>query len=123
MPRKYKRKTDRSGISETDMEKAKKDVHESKILAHQAAKNHGINVNTPRSRLEKNKSLTNLPVSSKYTVKQAFTIEQERELAEYAIKCANLHYGLTLMQLRRLFYEFAVKLDAKYPASWDLSSN
>lgn len=77
MPRKYKRKTDRASISETDMEKAKKDIHESEIPAHQAAKNHGINVNILRSRLKKSKSLTNLPVSSKYTVKQVFTIEKD----------------------------------------------
>uniref|UniRef100_A0A336M6K4 CSON010990 protein n=1 Tax=Culicoides sonorensis TaxID=179676 RepID=A0A336M6K4_CULSO len=63
--------------------------------------------------------MSNLQVSSKYTVKQVFTMQQERELVDYVIKCANFHYGLTLVQLRRLAYEFAVKLNAKYPVSWD----
>lgn len=45
--------------------------------------------------------------SSKYTVNQVFTMQQENELAKYLAKCANLSYGLSYRQVRILAYDYA----------------
>lgn len=31
-----------------------------------------------------------------------------------------MHYGLSLIQMRQLAYEFAKKLECRYPSSWDI---
>lgn len=35
------------------------------------------------------------------------------------MKCANLYYGLTIKDLKKLAYEFALKIGIKYPPQWN----
>lgn len=57
--------------------------------------------------------------ASKYAAKEIFNSDQEKELASYIEKCSNLHYGLTLVQTRRLAYQYAKKLELNYPPTWE----
>lgn len=56
---------------------------------------------------------------SKYSFRQIFTNEQVESLVSYIIKCSKMHYGLTMKQTRRHAFEYAQKLELKYPAAWD----
>ena len=35
------------------------------------------------------------------------------------VKCAQHYYGLSITELKELAYQFALKIDAEYPRSWD----
>lgn len=56
--------------------------------------------------------------SSKYTVAQVFSTEQEKALTQYLLNCSKMHYGLTLKQLLTLAYEYAEFSGCKHPKSW-----
>lgn len=50
---------------------------------------------------------------------QIFTEDEEEALVEYLVKCSNHYYGLSITELKELAYEFAKKIEAKYPNSWN----
>lgn len=52
---------------------------------------------------------------------QVFTRDQEKALVEYIMKCSNLYYGLSILELRKLAYDFATKSGVKFPACWNAS--
>lgn len=91
-----------------------------------ACEKYGLKRRTIRDRL-KNKSITDdkmqrqrkTSYSSKYTVSQVFTTEQEKLLTDYLIKCSKMHYGLSMIQTRKLAYEYAKEMKNHYPPSWD----
>lgn len=58
---------------------------------------------------------------SKYGVNQVFTNQQEIQLAEYILKCSKLNYGLTIVQCRKFAYEYAKKIELRYPTSWEVN--
>lgn len=49
---------------------------------------------------------------------QVFDDEEEELLVAYIVKCSNHYYGLSITELRRLAYEFAVKIKKVFPESW-----
>lgn len=54
---------------------------------------------------------------------KVFNVEQEQELRNYLVKSAQMFYGLNLLQLRKLAFQFAQKLKASkciktIPTSW-----
>lgn len=51
-----------------------------------------------------------------------FNNEQEVELVNYILKCANLMYGLTITNIRVLAYDYAKIIGATYPQNWDAAS-
>jgi len=54
------------------------------------------------------------------TAPQVFSLDQERELVEYAIKCVNHYYGISIDELRELAYQLATKLSLPHSANWDI---
>lgn len=48
-----------------------------------------------------------------------FTWEEEKALIEYLLECSKVYYGLSASELKSLAYEFAKKIKAKHPESWD----
>lgn len=40
-------------------------------------------------------------------------------MVDYLIKVSSLYYGLSVVELKKLAYEFARKVGAKYPKQWD----
>lgn len=50
---------------------------------------------------------------------QVFSALQEKALVGYIIKCNKFNYGLSVNQVRRLAYQFAVKQNLSYPVGWN----
>ncbi|KAF2896678.1 hypothetical protein ILUMI_09493 [Ignelater luminosus] len=58
--------------------------------------------------------------SSKYTVKQVYTMNQEVELSNCIKKFSDLHYGLSYVQIRTLTFQFAKSSpNCKIPNDWE----
>lgn len=51
--------------------------------------------------------------------KKIFTSAQEAEIADYAIKSADIYFGLSAKDLRQLAYDSTVRYNILRPASWD----
>ncbi|KAB0804105.1 hypothetical protein PPYR_01075 [Photinus pyralis] len=54
----------------------------------------------------------------KYATRQIFTIVEEKMLCKYVMKCSDIQYGLTYIQVRKLAFQYAVKLEKTMPESW-----
>lgn len=50
---------------------------------------------------------------------QVFSPVQEKDLVEYLLKCSDIYFGLTPKDIRLLAYQFAKKLNVKYPETWN----
>ena len=48
-----------------------------------------------------------------------FSAEEEKAVVGYAKQCSNHYYGLSIIELRELSYQFSKKIHAKYPPNWD----
>lgn len=60
--------------------------------------------------------------SSKYTVSQVFTNNQENELVKYIQTCSDMNYGLTYKQIRVLAFDYASALpECNIPAQWKVN--
>ena len=101
MPKERKRTTTRGSYSEAQLTAAVNAV-ESGTSIRAAAREFGIAESTIR--LRRKTGNTQAAVLGR---KPAFTVEQEEELAAYVIKVANLFYGLTPIELRRIAYDYA----------------
>lgn len=44
---------------------------------------------------------------------------QEKDLVGYILKCCNHYFGLSIVELRELAFEFAVKIGIEYPSPWE----
>lgn len=125
MVRHYVPKTDRGNINEENMNRAITEVLEKTLSIRKAAEKHNVMASTLQHRVEKMRKTTEQNTkesylfSSKYTVSQVFTTEQEKMLTDYMINCSKMHYGLSLNQTRALAYQYAKHLGCKYPKSWD----
>ncbi|CAG9769767.1 unnamed protein product [Ceutorhynchus assimilis] len=53
-----------------------------------------------------------------YAVRKIFTDAQEKSIVDYVIKCSQMFYGLTIMDVRRLIYEVGVLNNIKVPEKW-----
>ncbi|XP_049309910.1 uncharacterized protein LOC125777870 [Bactrocera dorsalis] len=56
-----------------------------------------------------------LAESTTMGTKTIFNIEQEKALISYILQASDINYGIGLMELRKLAYEFARKVGASYP--------
>jgi transposase len=130
MVRTYKPTTERNKINEEDVKTAISEVVAKTLSLRAAASKYNIHVSTLQHRVAKFKSDADNPAvlhdnakkfSSKYTVAQVFTNDQENKLAEYLINCSKMHYGLTMKQTMVLAYEYAEHLKCKYPESWKVN--
>lgn len=141
MVRSYKNKTNRANIDEQNIKNAVHAVLNKQMSERVAATNFQIKRGTLHSRIQKlkqkyspeqliklfnddsgNESNTenkNPTFSSKYTVCQVFTNDQENELVKYIKTCCDMNYGLTYKQIRILAYEYACALpNCKFPNQW-----
>lgn len=48
-----------------------------------------------------------------YEARRVFTVEQERAIVEYFIKCSSILYGLTYQKAGKLAYEYAKYIEVK----------
>lgn len=48
-----------------------------------------------------------------------FTREQECALAKYSVRCQDHYYGLSTSELKRLAFQFAVRIEIEYPEAWN----
>lgn len=48
-----------------------------------------------------------------------FNREQERELSKYLTRCADIYFGLTKKDVKKLAYQLTVKNDLSRPRTWD----
>uniref|UniRef100_A0A8D8W7V0 HTH psq-type domain-containing protein n=1 Tax=Cacopsylla melanoneura TaxID=428564 RepID=A0A8D8W7V0_9HEMI len=141
MVRTYKRKTQRSSISENAVRQAIQDVKNGNTTMRQAARRYSLKKSMLHKRLLKFKSkMGSMPIPeslvsqdeaiqavlfqdpskpNKYATQRVFSIEQERMLESYLIDSANVNYGLTYEQMREFAYDYALKLDLNIPATWE----
>ena len=50
---------------------------------------------------------------------QVFSLEEERALADYVIKCSKMFHGLSIKSTRKLAWEYAKQNLKDYPDVWD----
>lgn len=138
MVRTYVKKTQRILISETDMRRAIKDVIKKKKSIRAAAFHHDIKPATLQHRIEKLKKLNKViaiensdsdsafdeetqqqTFQSKYSSRQVFSREEEKNLEKYLLKSSQIQFGLTYHQARSLAYQYACRLQKSLmPSSW-----
>lgn len=120
MPRKYTRKSERGKYSDQDMQKAVDLVITNKMSLRAAAKQCGLNYKTVQRNVEKQKAAHegNVSFAPRHNHKQVFNNEEEQELADYIKDRSDLGYGLTILQVRELAYDFAVANKKVAPKSW-----
>lgn len=53
--------------------------------------------------------------------KRVYTDEEEQLLVQYLQDAANMHYGLTLKQVRCFAYEYAIRNNKKVEISWEVN--
>lgn len=119
MVRTYKKKRD-IDVDEERMNEAVKAVIGGMQL-RKAANLHGVRFNTLFYRVKKQKNKPDnvdvLTFSSKHTVNQVFTMEQEDLLVKYIIKCSKMSYGLNYKQICQLGFDYAKKVN-RCPQKW-----
>lgn len=73
---------------------------------------------TVRLYVNKMKANPETRLTPNYEVNKIFTSEQEKEIADYIEYCAQLFYGLTTKDCRRVVYQMAIANNIKIPQSW-----
>lgn len=119
MVRHYKKKREKE-IDEQDMKTAVLQVITGQMKLRQAADTYNIKPNTLHYRIKKYKEdipLKSEQFTTKYTVTQVFTNDEERMMKEYLLTSSKMNYGLTYKQARHLAYQYALEL-GKCPSKW-----
>ncbi|KAG5874499.1 hypothetical protein JTB14_009240 [Gonioctena quinquepunctata] len=116
------RQTERANINEDAISSEINGVNKGNLSMRKAADKYNIKPATSQHRLEK---LQRVQQNSsghfffKYSSRQVFSTNEEKNLNDYITKCGKMHYGLTLLRIRSLAYEYAKQPNCKYPSSWD----
>lgn len=141
MVRNYKKKTNRNDINENDMKRAIQAVLTGQLSERRASSSYNIKRGTLQSRIRKLKTKYGIDkvkrmfsddsgkesdnntdhYSSKYTVSQVFSTQQEDELVKYIKTCLLMNYGLTYRNIRILAYDYAKFLNLKTPPQWQVA--
>lgn len=121
MPQVYKRKEGSKARVPIppDILKAAVDRAVNGEALYSIAKEYGLSRNTLRRYTRKLQRGESTTLSSSYNVKQAFTAEEEAELAKYLDIMAWMNHGLTTNLIDKLAYDLAVKNGKNYPKVWD----
>ncbi|XP_018785888.1 PREDICTED: uncharacterized protein LOC108967091 [Bactrocera latifrons] len=77
----------------------------------------GVSIDVTTANADVMKNL--LAESTTMGTKAIFNIEQEKALISYILQASDINYGISLMELRKLAYEFARKVGASYPDPWN----
>lgn len=99
MPRIYKKVTDRPDVSEANMKLAIESVLSKELSIRKSAEKYDVKPGTLQHRLEKKKKENELPsgeertFGNKFTNKQVFATDEEKELEKYIKKAAPYSMG------------------------------
>ena len=110
MPRRYKRKSNRSSWTKEALQNAIRNVETGDMSVRQASKQFDIPRRTLRDRLA-NKNFSS-PRPGKRCV---FTGEQEEQLVKHTLLLSQAFHGLNVTSFRRLVYDFAEKNFISHP--------
>ena len=106
----------KGGWNPEDMERAINEVLKNNMPVRTAAATFSIDRSTLKRRLEIVRKGEPLKTSSYSTSSmKVFTNEEELQLEMYCIEASKMGYGLSTAKLRSLAYEYAVKLDKRFP--------
>ncbi|XP_072395080.1 uncharacterized protein [Diabrotica undecimpunctata] len=108
MPRAYVRKTKRSKWTEDELKAAITALRSGRKI-----REVGQSFNIPESTL-RDKLKSNSHKKIKLDRKPIFNDEQESTIANHVKKLANMFFGVTLLELRRLAYQFAEENKIKH---------
>ncbi|XP_063234886.1 tigger transposable element-derived protein 6-like [Bacillus rossius redtenbacheri] len=112
----------RKKINKDDLEIAVSLVRKQRMTIGEAAKHFDLKKPTLIFHLKKTKECGN--EQYKYLPKKpkrVFSDKEELLLVQYLHDAANMHYGLTLKQVRGLAYEYAVQNHKKVDPSWEVN--
>jgi hypothetical protein len=106
------------------MQRAIEDVMKKTLAERKAADMYGVKRSTLKRRLREAGQLPdsaelNLLHSGAYnnSAMKIFSAAEEKQLADYCLSASKMGYGLSPIKLRKLSYEFAVKLQKRLPHS------
>lgn len=122
MPRKRLRKTERGRCDIIKYEDAYKQVKSGTSL-RQAAEMHGVNRMSLLRYIRKRDGAiadhNEGSVSMGYVAhNKVFSEEQEQQLSKYITRCAEIYFGLSPKEVRKLAFELTTKYNLKRPATW-----
>jgi hypothetical protein len=108
MPRTYIRKTEKSKWTEEDLKTVIAAIQSGRKI-----REVGRSYNIPEATL-RDKLKTNINTKVKLGRKPVFSNEQEAVIKSHVIKLANMFFGITPIELRRLAYQFAEANNIKH---------
>lgn len=115
MPRNRKRLTVRGQTSAAVMMQAINAVGSGNSI-RSVAKDYDINYRTLARYYKKYKKNENVPLSVGYVkVRQVFNDDEENNLSKYLQRAADIYFGLTPLEVRKLAFQYACALDRKFP--------
>lgn len=124
MPRKRVRKTSRGESDIVSYRNAYDEVKRGSSL-RQAAVKYGVNYisllryKRKRDIANENDNELEQNVSMGYVAhNKVFNDDQERQLAKYLMRCADIYFGLSTREVRKFAYELAVKYNLRAPSTW-----
>lgn len=118
MPFKWKSK----GRVPTDpeiLETAVREICSTNGKIRTVAKKYNIDRTTLSRYVHKFKSNEIVSFVANFNSSQIFTNQEEYLLVQYLLKCADLHYGLTPIAVRKFAYIFATENNKKISAAWE----
>ncbi|KAI8440679.1 hypothetical protein MSG28_009033 [Choristoneura fumiferana] len=123
MPRNRKKTTNRGECDLNLYKKAYDEVQTKGIPLRQAAEKYGVKL-TSLFRYKKKRDSCNedaaVSVSMGYSPhNKVFSESQEKELTKYLTRCADIYFGLSKREVRKLAYELTKSYNLKKPQSWD----
>ncbi|XP_065172178.1 uncharacterized protein, partial [Atheta coriaria] len=122
MPRKRLRKTERARCDISKYEYAYDEVKRGTSL-RRAAEIHEINrmslLRYIRKRDEAGANQCEGRISMGYVAhNKVFSNEQEQQLTKYITRCADIYFGLSTKEVRKLAFELSTKYNLKRPTTW-----
>lgn len=124
MPRNRKRKTNRGQTSADVMMQAVKAVGPGNSI-RSVAQDYNINYRTLSRYCKKIKKKGDSAevISVGYVkIRQVFSDAEENMLSEYIQRAADIYFGLTPVEIRKLAFQYADALKRKFPATWTRDS-
>jgi len=120
MVRHYVRKTNRADWSEEQMKLAIQSVQSKEMSIRKASASFGV----PKDSLQRRVKglLKNLPTEKLHEKKlgryrTVLNEQEEKDLVEYILKMDEAFYGLSIMDIRRIVYDYAEKKNIAHPFS------
>ncbi|KAM9356328.1 interferon-induced protein 44-like isoform 2-T2 [Pholidichthys leucotaenia] len=117
MVRTYKRKTERGTTSEAQYKAAARDV-DNGMSIREAARHHDLCCMTLSRYIRRVRGDTAPPLPGYSTHRQVFTQEQEILLAHYLQQHAELHFGVSATEARKMAFQFAKQFGISCPDAW-----